>query len=125
MRRVDSLSPPTQPLLGRISRMIVGGVIGRAAKTATGPQQKALMDSADRVLRTARADISLDPEVELAGYEAIMRTILGEHDAAMQLLGRYVSKNPDHSFEVAGNVHWWWQELQARPAFARLRATAR
>ncbi|MEZ4587798.1 MAG: serine/threonine-protein kinase [Gemmatimonadales bacterium] len=123
--RVDSLTPPAdRPVASRLSQLIVGGVIGRLAKGTGSPgaPDRALADSADRVLRAARADLQLDPHQELLGYEAIMRAQSGDLDEATELLRRYVSVNPDHSFKVGDNVHWWWEGLQGRPEFQALLA---
>ena len=116
---VDSLAPPDErPLESRLARLVVGGVIGRAAKASpAGNARSALMDSADRVLIRARGDHKTDPTQELLGYEAIMRTQMGEYAKAVQLLKQYVAVNPDHSFRIGANVHWWWQDLLNKPGF--------
>jgi serine/threonine-protein kinase len=123
-KQIDSLAPPaTRQYQSHLARIIVGGVIGRAAKaakTASAPNAKSLADSADRVLVAARGDATVDPEHELPGYEAIMRVQLGDIDGAIRLLKQYVAVNPDHSFEVAGNVHWWWRDLRSNPGFEAL-----
>jgi tetratricopeptide (TPR) repeat protein len=116
-RQVDSLAPASdRAFLSRMALMIVGGATGkRIGGTANG-----LADSARRVLVRARADADLDPEHELPGYEAIMRTQIGDLDTAITLLKQYVAFHPDHSFLVGGNVHWWWRELRAKPEFQAL-----
>ena len=119
--RVGTLAPPaTKEYLAHLTRLIVGGVIGRAAKAAAGPARKALSDSADRVLVSARGDAKVDPDHELPGYEAVMRVQLGDVEGAIKLLKQYVAVNPDHSFVVAGNVHWWWRDIQPNPGFQEL-----
>ncbi|HVT40627.1 MAG TPA: hypothetical protein VHE78_16410, partial [Gemmatimonadaceae bacterium] len=125
--RVDSLAPTNvRPLQSRIARLVVGGIIGRAAKAApTEPVRQALMDSANKVLLRARGDRTVDPLQELPGFEAIMRTQMGDYATAVQLLKQYVSVNPDHSFRVAGNVHWWWRDLLKQPGFEALLARQR
>jgi len=66
----------------------------------------------------------VDPNQELAGYEAIMRTLLGDQDEAVQRLRRYVSSNPHHSFiEVEGDLHWWWRPLRDHPDFSAVVGT--
>jgi serine/threonine-protein kinase len=121
-RRLDSLVPktPDGQLQSHLARMIVGGVIGKVARgigpRATGP----LADSARRVLERARGDAQVDPSQELAGYEAVMRTQMGEYDEAIGLLKRYVALNKDHSFRVGANVHWWWTPLMNIPEFHRV-----
>ena len=115
--QVDSVTAPDQrPFVGRVSQMIVGGVLARGN----------LADSARHVLDRARAGPDVDPRQELVGYEAIMRTMLGDYDEAVQLLRRYVAANPDHQFlEVEGDVHWWWRPLRDHPGFASVAAPAR
>ena len=123
-RRVDSLAPPMERgFQSHLAQLIVGGVIGRASKGApAGATQKSLADSAEHVLVRARADRKIDPEQELVGYEAIMRTQMGDHEGAIALLKQYVALNPDHTFEVGGNIHWWWRELRSNPGFRAVMA---
>jgi tetratricopeptide (TPR) repeat protein len=117
VEQVDALTAPDrQPFNRRVSQMIVGGVLARAS----------LADSARHVLDAARAGPDVDPRQELVGYEAIMRTMLGDYDVAVQQLRRYVAANPDHQFlEVEGDVHWWWRPLRDHPAFASVVAPTR
>ena len=117
LAQVDSLTPPDlRPFVSRVSRIIVGGVLARAS----------LSDSARHLLDEARAGPDIDPGQELIGYEAIMRTILGDYDEAVQQLRRYVAANPDHQFlEVEGDVHWWWRPLRDQPGFATVAAAPR
>ena len=113
--RVDSLaSPDDRPLESHLTQLIVGGVIGMVGKALSN---KFLADSADRVLKGGRAGTQIDPRQELLGYEAIMRAQAGQEEQAVALLKRYVDINPDHSFKVGDNVHWWWRNLQNNPGF--------
>ena len=122
--RSDSFAAPDdRPFESHLTRLIVGGVIGRAAKAAPVGAAKALLaDSADRVLTGARAGRDVDPHQELEGYEAVMRTQMGDYPEAIDLLRRYVAVNPDHSFQVEGNIHWWWRDLRNNPDFQRVMA---
>jgi hypothetical protein len=123
--RIDSIAPET-PLLSHMARMIVGGVIGREAMTmAAGPQREARLDSARRVLERASGDRTVDPGQELPGYRAIMHAQFGDNAKAIQLLTSYVAANPDHSFRVGGNVHWWWRDIRDEPGFRVLEARRR
>jgi hypothetical protein len=98
--------------------MIVGGVIGREAMAMTaGPQRTARLDSARRVLDRAEGDRKVDPRQELPGYRAVMHAQFGDNEQAISLLTAYVAANPDHSFRVGGNVHWWWREIRNHPRF--------
>ena len=51
-----------------------------------------------------------------------MRVQMGDFDEAIALLKEYVASNPDHSFNVGGNVHWWWRDIRSRPEFQALLA---
>ncbi len=42
---------------------------------------------------------------------------MGQDDAAMDILKRYVATHPEHSFRRNGMVHWWWRRLVSRPDF--------
>lgn len=114
LTRIDSLTPPDQqPFQHRMTRMIVGGVLARAD----------LPDSARSVLVDARGGPEVDPNQELYGFEAIFRTLLGDHDEAVRRLRQYVAANPDHSFlQVEGDLHWWWRPLRDHPDFASVEA---
>ncbi len=111
-QRFDSLVPPGAEFYRRRCRLIVGGVIGRVG----------MIDSANAVLSNARADLEIDDNQELAGYEAVMRTVMGDYDGAVTMLRRYVALNPGHSFDVDKELHWWWRPLRDHPGFAAVRA---
>jgi hypothetical protein len=116
--RLDSLAPP---LIAHIGKMIVGGVIGRHARTlAAGPQQGAMLDSARRVLDRALGDTKVDPGHELPGYRGVMLAQFGDRDQAIAALSAYIAANPDHSLRVGGNVHWWYRDIRDLPAFRPL-----
>ena len=108
--RLDSLRPD-RPFLSRLSRQVVAGVLGRAGQ----------VDSARSVLLAVRTDDpAIDPDHELVGYEAMIRTRIGDRDAAIELLKRYVVTNPHHSFERGGTIMWWWLPLRDHPDFRQL-----
>jgi eukaryotic-like serine/threonine-protein kinase len=103
------------------ARMLVGGALGKRVNDIPSP----LLDSGQRVMERARADTRVDPRHELQGYEAVMRVQMGELDQAIALLKQYVSYNPDHSFRVGNNVHWWWRPIQHLEGFQALLARQR
>jgi TolB-like protein len=76
-----------------------------------------LADSAEGVLASARVGPEVDPERDLPGYEAAIRSITGDVNGAMDLLKDYVAANPEHSFRVGGNIHWWWTPLRSHPDY--------
>jgi TolB-like protein/tetratricopeptide (TPR) repeat protein len=117
--RVDSLAPPASRLFySHLAQLIVGGAIGKVI----GGVQSPLLDSAQRVLERARLPARDDPTHELQGFEAVMLVQMGQYAEALRLMTRYVASNPDHSFRVGGDVHWWWEPLRQRPEFQRLLA---
>jgi eukaryotic-like serine/threonine-protein kinase len=97
----------------RFAQVLAAGAIGKSVAGAPSP----LADSARRVLLRARTDAKVDPGHRLPGYEAVMRAQLGDYDEAIALLKEYVAFNPDHSFNVGRNVHWWWREIRSKPGF--------
>jgi TolB-like protein len=98
------------------ARILVGGAIGKKVAGQLSP----LADSARRVLVRARPDTRTDPRHELTGYEGVMRAQIGDLDEAIGLFKEYVSFNPDHSFSVGQNIHWWYRELRGKPEFDAL-----
>lgn len=120
--RVETIAPEAaRAFMTHMARMIVGGVVGRAGKAfPAGAQQEAMLDSARRVLSRAEGDRTVDPRRELPGYRAVMLTQFGDHEEAIRMLTAYVAANPDHSFRVGGNVHWWWRQLRSQPGFESL-----
>jgi hypothetical protein len=102
--------------------MVVAGVIGKVAR-GTGPVATgSLADSAHHVIERARGELSFDKEQDLVGWEALMRTLMGEYQQALSLLTTYVALHPTHSFQVNGRVHWWWQDLANKPEFQKVMA---
>ena len=125
--RIDSLAPSAvRAFQAGLARMLVGGVIGRHGLTLpAGAQQDRMLDSARAVLERAQPDRSVDPTQELAGYRAVSLAQFGDIDAAITMLTSYVVANPDHSFRVGGNVHWWWRDLRSKRSFEALLARTR
>ncbi len=108
---IDSLVPaPRRPGFHLREQMMVAATIARAG----------LKDSAHAVIERSRGTPELDPEHDLVALEAFVRTLLGEQDEAIRLLQRYVAANPEHSFQVGGDVFWWWRDLQKHPGFQAL-----
>ena len=79
-----------------------------------------LADSARRVLVRARASREVDPRGELSGYEAFVRTLLGDTDEAVAILERYLTDHPEHRAGFSKANQWWWRGLQGNERFARL-----
>jgi serine/threonine-protein kinase len=94
----------------RLMHIVVASVLGRAR----------LADSARRVLLRARAAPDIDPTRELVGYEAWVRTQLGDRDEALRLLREFLVANPRHREGFRKRVHWWWRPIQNDPRFRAL-----
>ncbi|UCC83424.1 MAG: hypothetical protein JSW46_00390 [Gemmatimonadota bacterium] len=93
----------------RLGELIVGGVIGRAGD----------MDSAFAVLARPGVDREVDPYYQLSMYEAAVRTLLGDHDRAIELLREFVAANPE-AFASGEETLWWWRPLRDYPDFQAL-----
>jgi TolB-like protein len=91
--------------------ILVAGVLARAE----------LPDSAEAVLSRSRATPAVDPQMELLGYEALVRLHnLHQPERALDLLRTYLTTNPEHREGWQWTSHWWWRPLQSEPAFRAL-----
>ena len=116
----ERAAPPQQRQYFRHEgQIVVADVLGRAGQAG----QAGLADSARRVLVRARADRTIDPRGELMGYEAFVRTQLGDKKEAVDLLQRYLTDYPEHRGGFAKVNAWWWRDLQSDPRFKSLIAT--
>jgi serine/threonine-protein kinase len=100
---LDRLGPPAYPPRWHI---IVAGVLGRAG----------LPDSADAVIRRARTVAPEDPELDF--YEAEARMALGDPEAVLRLLERYLKTNP--RFRGYLRVYPLFRPLWGDPRFQTL-----
>jgi serine/threonine-protein kinase len=87
-------------------QMMAAGVLERAG----------LADSAEAVMRRARAAASDDPEMDF--HEATARVLQGEPDQAARLLGRFLAASPQ--FRPYIRVHPVFRALQNDPRFSGL-----
>jgi len=107
---VVRLSPERDRPLKQLNEQVwVAAVLGR-----TG-----LKDSARHVLDRSVPSTDIDPTRDLLGLHAVVRTMLGDKDAALRLLGEYLVANPRHR-EGFRNIHWWWRPLQDDTRFKSL-----
>lgn len=95
-------------LLDGMSRTVIAGVLGRAG----------LADSAQAVFESARVGPDVDPQGEVLVMEAAMRSVIGDTDAALETLERFVVRSEGR----APGQHWWWENLEGHPRFERLQA---
>ena len=110
----ESVAPPQQREYYRHEgQIVVAAVLGRAG----------LPDSARHVLVQARADRTIDPRGELMGYEAVVRTMLGDKREAVDLLQQYLTDHPEHRRGFGKVNAWWWRDLQSDPRFKSLIAS--
>jgi len=107
---VSALRPEESEYNRREGQIVVASVLARAG----------LPDSARRVLMRARADKTIDPRGELIGYEAFVRTQLGDKNEAVELLQRYLIDHPEHRRGFSKLNSWWWRDLQSDPRFRTL-----
>jgi serine/threonine-protein kinase len=109
------------------AQIVVADVIGREAEkvgmAGDLAGQKALLDSARRVLVRARGDRTIDPRGELVGYEAFVRAQLGDKKQAVDLIQQYLTDHPEHREGFSKANPWWWRPLQDDARFRNLIAT--
>ncbi|HEY6223688.1 MAG TPA: hypothetical protein VIW26_07885, partial [Gemmatimonadales bacterium] len=79
-----------------------------------------LKDSADRVARRSRADATVDPNLELIYFEAMLRNRMGDRDESLRLLGQYLAANPQDRMQLANDESWWWHGVHEDPRFKQL-----
>jgi len=79
-----------------------------------------LPDSARAVAVRSRADAEVDQSRELAWFEAIVRTFLGEKDEAIDLLSIYLASNPGQRASWARDSTWWFKDLRSDPRYRDL-----
>jgi serine/threonine-protein kinase len=113
---VDSLARNEgNELVGLRARMWVAGVLARSN----------MPDSARAVIVATQADPSIDPELQLASDEALIRIMLGEQEEAIRLLLRYNAANPGHGLATDHDLHWWWRPLRDHPRFRDVAESSR
>jgi serine/threonine protein kinase/tetratricopeptide (TPR) repeat protein len=108
------LSPPNQRDFLRLrGQMLVAMALARAG----------LKDSARAVAARSRADATMDPPRELVSFEALVRTLLGDNDEAIRLLGIYFASNPQQRTSVDRDESWWYRDLRGDPRYQALVGT--
>jgi serine/threonine-protein kinase len=112
--------PPTRDYDASRARILVGGVLARAAVVDSSDLGVALGDSADAVFEAARPGPDIDPSQELLGIEAIFRLQMGQDEEALRLLRIYLTASPEHRASWRFSSHWWWRGLQENQGFSEL-----
>jgi TolB-like protein/tRNA A-37 threonylcarbamoyl transferase component Bud32/tetratricopeptide (TPR) repeat protein len=113
---MEMTTPAGRAYADKYGRIIVAGALARTGRDA---------DSARHVLASARATPAIDPERDLLAYEAVVRTMLGDYDEAVDLLQSYGSIHPDHLKGFVTRVGPWWRDIQSNGRFKRLLATVK
>jgi serine/threonine-protein kinase len=113
-KALDDIRTRTPPTLWEAQRrqyqMIVAVPIARAG----------LRDSANHVIEASRASRADDPTGELIGLEVLVRTLIGDKEKALELLGPYLAAFPQHREGFVHGNTWWWRSLQDDPRFKAL-----
>jgi eukaryotic-like serine/threonine-protein kinase len=112
-RYIELTPAPSRSYNEHYGQMIMAIALARAG----------LKDSADLIARRARADTTMDETRDLAQLEAIVRTLLGQHDQALHQLSLYLSANPQFREGMARDQTWWFRDLRSDPRYAQLVAT--
>ncbi len=112
LERMVELTPETRrPLEDRMGQIFVAQVLALST----------LPDSARSVLLRARAGPDIDPAGDLAFVEAHVRTVLGDHDEAVDLLRTLFAGFSEGGGEAADWAdHWFWNDLRGHPGFQEL-----
>lgn len=94
------------------AKTLVAGALARAG----------LADSARSVLAEVdnAAGAHVDPHQRLLGLGAYVLILIGDEDAAIDAIKRYIAANPDHGFERQVGTAWYWRELRDHPRFAEI-----
>jgi TolB-like protein/tRNA A-37 threonylcarbamoyl transferase component Bud32 len=112
--RLAQLTPPGDWARGKhVAMMLVAATLARSGNR----------DSARKVMLAARPTPEVDPQGSMAGTEAFIWTLLGtaqDTTEAIQVLGRYLSANPNHRPGFRESRSWWWTGLKSDPRFIRL-----
>jgi eukaryotic-like serine/threonine-protein kinase len=114
---VELVPPDARQLEELRGRMIVAVVIARAAASS---QNTGLRDSAEAVIARSRGDATVDPTRDLAQWEAIAQTILGNKDQAFRQLSIFIASNPQQRVSFDKEELWWFRDLRSDPRWAAL-----
>jgi hypothetical protein len=110
---VRTTPPNLRPYHTLYGQMLVGMALVRAG----------LPDSARAVALRSRGNTEVDPTHDLAYYEAVLRTQLGDKDEALKQLGIYLASNPQQRAGIAKGDTWDLRELRSDPRFTTLVGT--
>jgi eukaryotic-like serine/threonine-protein kinase len=103
-------------------QLMVAVVIARAATTSGNA---ALRDSAQAIIARSKGNPTIDPTRDLAQWEAIAQTILGNKDEAFRQLSLFLATNPQQRESLDKEELWWFRDLKSDPRWAALAGTKR
>jgi serine/threonine-protein kinase len=92
------------------SMALVAGAIGRAG----------LKDSAEHVLTSVDDRPDIDPTLDATQAKAIVWAQIGNKDAAIKALARYLSANPARAIGFDDEHSWIWRSVHDDPRFQAL-----
>jgi class 3 adenylate cyclase/TolB-like protein len=104
---VQLRSPQTEEFNRRWAGMAVAAVLARAG----------MADSARAVADRSHGDATVDPIKDLAYVEAFVRTLLGEHETAIDLLAEYMAVSGQDPSEID---YWWFAPLEEEERYRTL-----
>ncbi len=108
-RYVDLWPPQEKEFRRRWLQLAVAAAVARAG----------LADSATAIATRARGDEEIDPNGDLTQSEALVYTIVGDHDEAVRLLTALVEAHPSERVRVVESG-WWFKDLEAHPGWPAL-----
>jgi tetratricopeptide (TPR) repeat protein len=111
---VQKTPPNLRPYHTLYGQMLVGMALVRAG----------LADSARAVALRSRGNPEVDPTHDLAYFEAVLRTQLGDKDEAFRQLGIYLAANPQRRAGFAKDDTWDLRELRSDPRFGQMVGTS-
>jgi TolB-like protein/tetratricopeptide (TPR) repeat protein len=82
-----------------------------------------LADSARHVLARVTPTPDIDPTHDLDEDKGVVYLMVGDKDAALHELERYLAANPNRSTDVSTDGSWQWRSLHDDPRFTALFAT--
>jgi TolB-like protein len=96
-----------------------------AVLVAMGLARAKMPDSARAVLQRVQLDATQDPLRDVALYESIARTMLGDAEEAVRKLSLYFAANPGEvdgyrSITQSGQLYWYHQALLNEPRYRAL-----
>jgi TolB-like protein len=116
-RLTDSLVA-LSPAGGRPFAQLQGQVLVAGALARAG-----MADSARHVLARVDPSADVDPTRDLSEDKGVVDLILGDKDAALRELKKYLAANPARTTDISTDGSWQWRSLRDDPRFKALFAS--